>query len=120
MLVYLVVWFGNMCLFISLKENGFDILMKIRNGLNILDIVCMKDLYGELDVEFEFCKYLFSNKLLNIDFLKIDRLGWNIVYNVFLFNFKLFKYLVDSKINYDFIKKLIKVLKICLYIVCEF
>lgn len=52
LLVYLVVWFGNMCLFISLKENGFDILMKIRNGLNILDIVCMKNMCGELDVEF--------------------------------------------------------------------
>lgn len=118
--VHLAAWFGNTRLLTSLKENGFDILTKTRNGLNILDIACMKDLYGESDVEFEFCKYLLSNKLLNIDPLKTDRSGWNIVHNASLSNFKLFKYLADSKTNHDLIKKPTKALKTCLHIACEF
>lgn len=51
LLVYLVVWFGNICLFDNLENNGYDILVKIRNGLNILDIVCMKNVLEELEFE---------------------------------------------------------------------
>lgn len=51
LLVYLVVWFCNICLFDNLEEIGYDILVKIRNGLNILDIVCMKNVLEELEFE---------------------------------------------------------------------
>lgn len=118
--VHLAAWFGNTRLLTSLKENGFDILTKTRNGLNILDIACMKNKCEESDVEFQFCKYLLSNKLLKIDPLKTDLSGWNIVHYASLSNFKLFEYLADSKKNHDLIKKPTKALKTCLHIACEF
>lgn len=118
--VHLAAWFGNTRLLTSLKENGFDILTKTRNGLNILDIACMKNMCEESDVEFQFCKYLLSNKLLKIDPLKTDLSGWNIVHYASLSNFKLFEYLADSKKNHDLIKKPTKALKTCLHIACEF
>lgn len=118
--VHLAAWFGNTRLLTSLKENGFDILTKTRNGLNILDIACMKNMCGESDVEFQFCKYLLSNKLLKIDPLKTDMSGWNIVHYASLSNFKLFEYLAESKKNHDLIKKPTKALKTCLHIACEF
>lgn len=61
------------------------------------------------------------NKLLKLnDLLKFDMFGWNIVYYVFLFNFKLFKYIVFYDEVCELVMVKIKVLKICLYIVCEF
>lgn len=76
--VHLAAWFGDTRLLTSLMENGFDFLTKTRNGLNILDIACMKNLCGESDVQFEFCEYLLSNERLDIDPSKTDMSGWNI------------------------------------------
>lgn len=118
--VHLAAWFGDTRLLTSLMENGFDILTKTRNGLNILDIACMKNLCWESDVEFQFCTYLLSNKLFKIDPRKTDMSGWNIVHYASLSNFKLFEYLAGSKKNHDLIKKPTKALKTCLHIACEF
>lgn len=64
---------------------------------------------------------MFNDKLKNnIELRKIDIFGWNIVYFVFLFNCKLFKCILLNKDICDLIMIKIKVLKICLYIVCEF
>lgn len=118
--VHLAAWFGDRRLLTNLRENGFDILTKTRNGLNILDIACMKNLCGDSDMEFQFCEYLLDNTLLKIDPRKTDMSGWNIAHYASLSNFKLFKYLADIKKVYDLMKEQTKALKTCMHIACEF
>lgn len=118
--VHLAAWFGDTRLLTSLMENGFDFLTKTRNGLNILDIACMKNLCEESDVQFEFCEYLLSNERLDIDPSKSDMSGWNIAHYASLSNFKLFKYLADIGNKYDLIKEPTKAMKTCMHIACEF
>lgn len=93
--------------------------MEIRNGLNILDIVCMSD---ELKGDIEFCRYFLENKLDKIFIMKIDLLGWNIVYFVLMFNRCLLEFIVINKNEKlkCLLMKEIKLKKMCLYIVCEF
>lgn len=65
------------------KDVEFEVFINIRNGLNILDVVCLLKL---LDVLNKFCIYVFEDKLwYKIDLMKIDLLGWNIGYYVLMF-----------------------------------
>lgn len=82
--MFLVFWIGGGWLLFILKEVGFDMLVRIKIGFNILYIVCMSE---KLKDNYFFCKNLFSN-YENINFRNIDLFGWNVCYFVFMFNFK--------------------------------
>lgn len=119
--VHLAAWFGNTRLLDNLEEIGYDILAKTRNGLNILDIACMKNVLEESEFEVQFCKYLLNDKLKkNIDLRKTDISGWNIAHFASLSNFKLFKCISSNKDICDLIKIKTKASKTCLHIACEF
>lgn len=64
-LIYWVVWYGDEYMLCICKICNFDIVIKIRNGLNILDIVCMSE---EIKEQYNFCRYLFENEFNKIDF----------------------------------------------------
>lgn len=118
--VHLAAWFGDTRLLDNLMEIGYDILAKTRNGLNILDIACMKNVLEESDVEVEFCKYLLNDKLENIVLRKTDISGWNIAHYASLSNFKLFECISSNKDICDLIMMKTKASKTCLHIACEF
>lgn len=116
--MFLVVWIGSGWLLFILKEVGFDMLVIIKIGFNILYIVCMSE---KLKDDYYFCKYLFSN-YKNINFKKIDLFGWNVCYFVFMFNFKVLEFIVkDLELcKLGLIMEKIELEKMCLYIVCEY
>lgn len=88
------MWYGDKYLLYRLKEEYFNILIIIRSGLNILDIVCMSE---ELKGNIEFCRYILYNELEKIIFVKIDLFGWNIVYYVLMFNKNLLEFIVKNE-----------------------
>lgn len=76
--VHWVAWQTKVWL-LDVLEKDFDIFIKTRNGLNILDIACMTKISTESD---KFCedvltKYNDPNK---IDPMKTDLSGWNIAH----------------------------------------
>lgn len=71
-IVHWVAWLGDVRLLASLKQNNFDISLKTRNGLNILDLACMKKETEASEGEFEFCLHLLNNEAENIDPSKTD------------------------------------------------
>lgn len=86
------------------KDEDFEVFINIRNGLNILDVVCLLKL---LDVVNKFCIYVFENKLwYKIDLMKIDLLGWNIGYYVLMFGcVELLKFMEKNEMFCFLIKK---------------
>lgn len=118
--VHLAAWFGDTPLLDTLVDIGFDILAETRNGLNILDIACMKDVLGESEVEFEFCKYLINDILKEENLRKTDISGWNIAHYASLSNFKVFKCISCKKDICDLIRMKTKASRTCLHIACEF
>uniref|UniRef100_A0A8W8M038 Uncharacterized protein n=1 Tax=Magallana gigas TaxID=29159 RepID=A0A8W8M038_MAGGI len=119
--VHLAAWFGDTQLLTTLMKNGFEINRKTRNGLNILDIACMKQLCGESETELQFCEHLIINKLLKPnDLSKTDMSGWNIAHYASLSNFKLFKYIASHDEVCELVMVKTKASKTCLHIACEF
>lgn len=119
--VHLAAWFGDTRLLTTLMKNGFKINRKTRNGLNILDIACMKQLCGESETEFQFCEHLIINNLLKPnDLSKTDMSGWNIAHYASLSNFKLFEYITYHDDIHELVMVKTKALKTCLHIACEF
>lgn len=119
-IVHWVAWLGDVRLLASLKQNNFDISLKTRNGLNILDLACMKKETDASEGEFEFCKHLLDNEAENIDPSKTDVSGWTIAHYASLSNIGLLKHIADDKKLSYLIMEKTNSLKTCLHIACEF
>lgn len=117
--VHWVAWQGKVWLLDSLEKQNFDIFIKTRNGLNILDIACMTKISTESD---KFCedvltKYNDPNK---IDPMKTDLSGWNIAHYASMSGRLLILELIDKKQTLrSLITKETKWNKTCLHIACE-
>lgn len=119
-IVHWVAWLGDVRLLASLKQNNFDISLKTRNGLNILDLACMKKETDASEGEFEFCLHLLNNEAENIDPSKTDVSGWTIAHYASLSNIRLLEYMAANETFRYLIMEKTNSLKTCLHIACEF
>lgn len=118
--VHWVAWLGKVWLLEILEQQQFNIFIKTKNGLNILDIACMAKLSKESD---KFCedvltKYNDPNK---IDAMKTDFSGWNIAHYASMSGRDLLlKFLEEKQTLRSLITKNTKWKKTCLHIACEY
>lgn len=117
--VHWVAWQGKVWLLDSLEKQDFDIFIKTRNGLNILDIACMTKISTESN---KFCedvltKYNDPNK---IDPKKTDSSGWNIAHYASLSGRLLILELLEKEQTLRYlITEKTEWKKTCLHIACE-
>lgn len=117
--VHWVAWQGKVWMLDSLEKQDFDIFIKTKNGLNILDIACMTKISTESN---KFCedvltKYNDPNK---IDPMKTDLSGWNIAHYASMSGRLLILELIDKKQTLrSLITKETKWNKTYLHIACE-
>lgn len=119
-IVHWVAWLGDVRLLASLKQYNFDISLKTRNGLSILDLACMKKETEASEGEFEFCIHLLNNEAKYIDPSKTDVSGWTIAHYASFSNIKLLEYMAANEKFCYLIMKKTNSLKTCLHIACEF
>lgn len=122
--VHWVAWLGDIFLLDELLKKKFDIWIKTKNGLNILDIACMAKSSEKSRM---FCLHLL--KLVDISELqKADLSGWNIAHyacrsnKVDLLEFieENEKFKIKEENNESFITKRTNTSKTCLHIASEF
>lgn len=117
--VHWVAWQTKVWL-LDVLEKEFDIFIKTRNGMNILDIACMTKISTESD---KFCedvltKYNDPNK---IDPMKTDLSGWNIAHYASMSGRLLLLKLIEKEQTLrSLITKETKWNKTCLHIACEY
>lgn len=116
--VHLVAWQGNLRLLQEFKNAKFDISIKTKNGLNILDVACLTKLSNESN---NFCTYVLKNELKYIDPMKTDISGWNIGhYASKSGRVELLKFIEKNETLRSLITAQTLSLKTCLHIACEF
>lgn len=117
--VHWVAWQGKSRLLREYKDAKFDVSIKTRNGLNILDVACLSKLS---DVSNKFCIHVLENKLrYNIDPMKSDISGWNIGHYASMSGrVELLEFMEKNETLRILITAQTKSLKTCLHIACEF
>lgn len=119
--IHWVAWQGNVWLLSMLKSKDFDISIKTKNGLNILDIACMSKQSGESD---KFCEHVLTmnNDSNKIDPMKTDLSGWNIAHYASTSDrVELLKVLEKNQMLRSLItSKTTLTEKSCLHIACEY
>lgn len=117
--VHWVAWQGIVWLLDSLEKQGFDIFIKTKNGLNILDIACMTKISTESN---KFCEDVLTkyNDRNKIDLMKTDLSGWNIAHYASMSGRLLILKLIEKEPTLrSLITKETKWNKTCLHIACE-
>lgn len=117
--IHWVAWQGKSRLLREYKNEKFDVSIKTRNGLNILDVACLSKLS---DVSNKFCIHVLKNKLeYKIDPMKKDKSGWNIGHYASMSGrVKLLEFMEQNETLRSLIIAQTKSLKTCLHIACEF
>lgn len=114
--VHWVAWHGNVRLLQELKNANFDISIKTKSGLNILDVACLTKLSNESN---KFCIYVLKNELKYIDPMKTDISGWNIGhYASKSGRVELLEFIKKNKTLRSLIMAQTLSLKTCLHIAC--
>lgn len=115
--VHLAAWQGNTRLLREFKDANFDISIKTKSELNILDVACLTKVSRESTA---FCIYVLNNAL-DIDSMKTDISGWNIGHYASMSGrVELLKFMEEKEKLRTLISKQTKSLKTCLHIACEF
>lgn len=116
--VHWVAWQGNLRLLQEFKSANFDISIKTKSGLNILDVACLTKLSNESN---KFCIYVLKNELKYINPMKTDISGWNIGhYASKSGRVELLEFIEKKKTLRSLITAQTLSLKTCLHIACEF
>lgn len=116
--VHWVAWQGKSSLLQEFKDANFDISIKTRSGLNILDIACLTKLSDESN---KFCIHVLNNESKYIDPMKTDISGWNLGhYASKSGRVELFKFMEKNKTLRSLITAQTMSRKTCLHIACEF
>lgn len=116
--VHWVAWQGKLRMLQIFKHANFDISIKTKSGLNILDVACLTKLSNESN---KFCIYVLENELEYIDPMKTDISGWNIGhYASKSGRVELLKFMERNEKLRSLITAQTKSLKTCLHIACEF
>lgn len=117
--VHWVAWQGEVWLLDSLEKQGFDIFIKTRNGLNILDIACLTKISTQSN---KFCEDVLTkyNDRNKIDLMKTDLSGWNIAHYASMSGRLLILKLIEKEQTLrSLITKETQWNKTCLHIACE-
>lgn len=116
--IHWAAWQGKSSLLQEFKNANFDISIKTRSGLNILDIACLTKLSDESN---KFCIYVLNNESKYIDPMKTDISGWNIGhYASKSGRVKLLEFMEKNKTLRSLITAQTMSRKTCLHIACEF
>lgn len=116
--IHWAAWQGKSSLLQEFKNANFDISIKTRSGLNILDIACLTKLSDESN---KFCINVLNNESKYIDPMKTDISGWNIGhYASKSGRVKLLEFMEKNKTLRSLITAQTMSRKTCLHIACEF
>lgn len=116
--VHWVAWQGKSGLLQEFKNANFDISLKTKSGLNILDVACLTKLSDESN---KFCIHVLNNESKYIDPMKTDRSEWTIGhYASKSGRVELLKFMEKNKTLRSLITAQTMSRKTCLHIACEF
>lgn len=116
--VHWVAWQGKVRMLREFKHANFDISIKTKSGLNILDVACLAKLSNESN---NFCIYVLKNEIKYIDPMKTDISGWNIGhYASKSGRVELLTFMENNETLRSLITAQTRSQKTCLHIACEF